>query len=536
MRPRADHRKVEEGERMIPNGGVARLGWVACAVVAVACGASPGAAHDPAQTQTAATTATPDTPPASPATAQPPPSSPPPAIAPFTKGAWTFYDSAQGLSKDIADVSADEAGNVFVAGTDALYAKKRGDAQFLRFDATNAGLTKNCYPTVPESDPGFAAALDAQLHPTPPGAAQQCPVVSVAGASAGRAIVGFQGLGTDSDGDADWAMDSGGADVVTFDGTNLTRLRHVLVASPPHTICADNDFERHATSCDPNEFYWNTGRRKLRQVFRIAVNHRAGTAEYGDVWMGGTHATFAALLNDPASRGYPDRLAGQPARWDDAKDVWEHDHPAFYDPASNLFLTGYTYAVAIDPRNGIPWASNGFRTAYMAGYPDLSTDNWWLEPIDATHPFWIDVWPDGTSSPLGGAQDHIESLSFCDDGTLWMGSSTHGLAVRDPSGSISGVAMPDPATYGDNVYAVACDPSDHSVWIGLGWGGVMRYKDGQFSVLDVAGLPGFASQPVRSIQIDRWSNPRRVYFAFIPSKDASGTIVKPGGIAEYAGP
>jgi hypothetical protein len=310
----------------------------------------------------------------------------------------------------------------------------------------------------------------------------------------------------------------------------------VLVASPPHTICADGGRERHATSCSPDEFYWNTGRRKLRQVFRIAVNHRQGTREYGDVWMGGTHSTLAALLEDAAGRGYPDRVSGQAARWNDARDVWEHDHPAFYDPASNLFLTGYTYAIAIDPRNGIAWGSNGFRTAYIAGYPDLSSDNWWLDPTDAAHPTWIDVWPDGTSSPLGGAQDHVESLSFCDDGTLWMGSSTHGLAVRDPGGGISVIGLPDPGTHGDSVTAVACDPTDHSVWIGLGWGGVMRYRNGQFSTLATAGLPDFVAQPVRSIQIDRWSTPRRVYFAFVQSTNASGAVVKPGGVAVYGGP
>ena len=64
----------------------------------------------------------------------------------------------------------------------------------------------------------------------------------------------------------------------------------------------------------------------------------------------------------------------------------------------------------------------------------------------------------------------------------------------------------------------------------------MRYRNGQFTTLNPTGLPDFAAQPVRSIQIDRWSTPRRVYFAFIPTKDGSGAMVKPGGVAEYAGP
>jgi hypothetical protein len=129
------------------------------------------------------------------------------------------------------------------------------------------------------------------------------------------------------------------------------------------------------------------------------------------------------------------------------------------------------------------------------------------------------------------------SLSFCKDGTLWMGSAGHGLARRDAAtGAISTLGLPDPVTHGDNVTAVACDPSDGSVWIGLGSGGAMRFKNGAFTLLDPAGLPGFARQQVLSIQIDRWASPRVVYFAFLPVKDANGRITAPGGVAAYDGP
>ncbi len=74
----------------------------------------------------------------------PPPSPPPPTGAPITQGDWTFYSGPQGLSGDIWDVSADEAGNVYVAGGDAVYVKQRTDQKFLRFDWQNAGLTVNC--------------------------------------------------------------------------------------------------------------------------------------------------------------------------------------------------------------------------------------------------------------------------------------------------------------------------------------------------------------------------------------------------------
>ncbi len=510
-------------------------GWALClAATLAACG---GGSSPPAATDAGAG-GTPDAGPTVVATQNPP------TTPPFTRDGWTFYGSGQGLSEDIHDVSADEAGNLYVAGGDALYAKKKGDTTFQRFDATSTGLTKNCYAGLPpKADPAFAAALD-RSHPAPPGAPKLCPVISVAGGAPGVAMVGFQGLGTDSDVDADWAQDSGGSDLVTYDGASLTRTRHVFIASPPETICVAPDaqgnlHESRATSCPnpPDPFFWQVGRRKLRQVDRIAVNHQAGTPLYGDMFMGGTHATITAYLRDSGARGYRDRTVGQPAKWVDAKDVWEHDHPAFYSADLNAFLTGEGFALAVDPRDGRPWCSNGFRTAWLAGYgADLHDDVWFLQPVDAADPLWIDLWP-SNADPTKSIDDHVESLSFCDDGTLWVGSSAHGLARLDPGGGWSRLDLPDPGAHGDSVYAVACDPSDHSVWIGLGFGGVMRRtQDGKFTTLDPTGLPDFARQPVRSIQLDRWSaGGRTVYFAFMASAQGDA-ILRPGGVASYSGP
>ena len=454
---------------------------------------------------------------------------------PVTRDGWTFYGRSQGLSDDPSDAAPDEGGNVYVAGGDALHAKRRGDGAFLRFDAANAGLTRNC------NDP-------AQIkNPNPPAPFSTCPVITVAGAAAGKALVGFQGVGTDGDSDAEWAMDSSGVDVVAFDGAKLTRTRHVLVASPPHTICVTTtcdatgkvctSFETHAGTCAPDEFTWSRGRRKGRQIFRIAVNHEVGRPEYGDAWLGGTHITLAAVLNEPGKRGFVDRTAGQPARWADAKDVWEHEHPAV-SGSHGEFLTGYTHAVAVEPRSGVPWGHNGFRLARIEGYGNgfMSPDQVWWLPLP-----WLDLWPDdrlpAESLP---AMDAVESLSFCDDGTLWMGSSGHGLARRAASGGrIDYFPLPDGT--GDNVWAVACDPSDGTVWVGLGWGGVMRFDPrapGTFTQPFglAAPIPPFWWQPVRSIQIDRWASPRIVYFAHVASRDAAGKVTHGGGVSAYAGP
>ena len=147
-------------------------------------------------------------------------------LTPVTRGHWTYYGGLQGLSPDVQDVSADEGGNVYVAGGDALYVKRRTDQSFLRFDAANAGLTKNC---------NDAADI---LVATPAKPFYQCRILAVAGASPGKAIIGFEGFGYLAVA-TDWAIHAGGADVVAFDPDKgaLARTRHVFLASPPHIVC-----------------------------------------------------------------------------------------------------------------------------------------------------------------------------------------------------------------------------------------------------------------------------------------------------------
>ncbi len=424
---------------------------------------------------------------------------------PVSKDGWTFYGQSQGLSADVRDVSADEAGNVYVAGGDAIYAKTAAGWSFLRFDWQNAGLTRNCDAT----------------------GTTQCPIISVAGGAPGVAAIGFQGLGTDGDNDPEWQLDSGGADIAAFDGHTLRRTRHVLVASPPGVVC-----ESRQNPCPAWDFTWTHGRRKLRQVYRIAVNHMRSHVQYGDVWMGGTHATFSVLLANARARGWADLTAPYPS-FADARDVWEHDHPAI--AANGLFLTGETWAIAIDPLSGDPWAANEFRTATKKGY-GAGAAQWWVplwppyDPADQFHSY-LDIWPDRSTNATDPAwMDAVASMSFCDDGTLWFASSLHGLARRDPgTGALTFVDLP--AGHGSSATAVACDPSGGSIWVGLGWGGLARLEAGAWSFPPKGLGPAFTGNPVRSIQIDRWSSPRVVYFAHLKSKQGA-----PGGVTAYAGP
>jgi hypothetical protein len=248
---------------------------------------------------------------------------------------------------------------------------------------------------------------------------------------------------------------------------------------------------------------------------------------YGDVWVGGQHATFAALLANAAARGYVDRTAGFGPEWADAVDTWEHDHPNL-DAPDGTFVNGEGWALSIDPRTGLPWGSNELRTTYVdSPYgADLSDDRWSIGPR-------LDLWKDPADTFLGPTEDGVRSMSHCPDGTLWIGSLTHGLARIDPSGAVSYPALPaaPPAT---GVAAVACDPTDASVWIGLAGGGVLRLRDGAFERLDTTGLPAFTANPVQSIQVDRWSPVRTVWFAFAPAGAGPGRAG--GGVGAYDGP
>jgi hypothetical protein len=445
---------------------------------------------------------------------------PAPAPHPIVVGSWAYYGTALGLSDDPRDVSADEGGNVYVAGGDAIYAKVRTAETFLRFDADNAGLTKNCND----------AADIANWVPAKP--FYQCNIISVGGGAPGVATIGFEGFGAEADQGTPWAQATGGADVVAFDAAQgkLTRTRHVFIASPPHVVCNAPGGETTAGTCsDPNNYWWVNGRRLFRKVMRIVVNHDRSSPEYGDVWMGGGHATFAVLLANAAQRGWRDLTDGFGPDWTDAKDVWEHLHPAITD-SMGIARLGAGYALSIDPRDGTVWGSNGIRTTWVTGYgPNLSATDWWMGTF-------YDLWTDSGDNWYGPTNDQVRSVSHCADGTLWVGSATHGLARIATDGTVSYLDLPDPATLADSVTAVACDPADSSLWIGLGSGGVMRLSNGAFQRVDTAGAPAFANQPVASIQIDRWSTPRTVYVAFAATRDATQAVLSSGGVGAYTGP
>jgi hypothetical protein len=237
----------------------------------------------------------------------------------------------------------------------------------------------------------------------------------------------------------------------------------------PHQFCMDHS----PGPCSIGDATWEKGRRKVRQVLRIVVDHRSGDIHYGDVWMAGTHGSFSVLVASPDRRGWQD-LTPQFPGTTDRRYVWEHDHPAMTVWATIggtkqlAYTTGTTSALALDPRTGDPWAANETRLATKRG-AGSRWDGWWADMWPPWKPdeisSFLDVWPDphpanptdyDATDPRW--MDAVSSLSFCDDGTLWIASLLHGLARRAPDGSMAYVHLPE--GHGDNASAIACDPSD----------------------------------------------------------------------------
>jgi ligand-binding sensor domain-containing protein len=136
----------------------------------------------------------------------------------------------------------------------------------------------------------------------------------------------------------------------------------------------------------------------------------------------------------------------------------------------------------------------------------------------------FDLWPDAPTVD----DDEVQSMTFCPDGSLWVGSIDHGLAqINTTTGAVSGYGLPGG---GQNVWALACD-SAGSLWISTDWGEVVRYDTtkGSFSMAP-PGLPELANHVAWNIQVDEFSKPRVVYFAMRPLQG------KPGGIVAYSGP
>lgn len=350
---------------------------------------------------------------------------------------WQLLGAAQGLPPEVRGVSADEGGNLWVAGgASGLFVLTPGATQLRRFTVAD-GLT------------GYDDGTG--LH----GQA----VISVAGGPPGTVFVGYQGLPGCSDAferynfqpDGGFTLDaahryiwkSGDADRVSLAGAGISVV-HYDISSGPGIVKPEPQ-----------------GREKICSVLRIAYH-----APTSSVWFGGNHGVA----------------------WGDARSaaVTEHTHPAIngYKAVSlpdggsgyhYVLLTDNYYGLSVQ-RSGDVWIGGANRSA---NFRAVTLNDFWQGDYEIQKTK-IDVWPDAQpfdAYPWQRDDDNVSDMAAMSDGTVWVSSVSHGLAHWTPSG-ISYLRDTTIQSSG-KATALEADPQDGSLWIGYIWGGVSRLKDGK---------------------------------------------------------
>jgi hypothetical protein len=438
---------------------------------------------------------------------------PPPPPPPPSEGGWTFYGRAQGGPQRVFGVSADEGGNLWVAGgEEGLFVLQKGQAQFRRFTLAD-GLRPYGY------------MLDGSA---PPGE-KYLKVISVAGGPPGVAFVGYEGKKPapgmptcEDEWDQAYAAGrtpdasiykSGDADRVTLTATGIQVVHYDLSTGP------------NKVASEPR------GREKLCNILRIAYDPRTKS-----VWFGANHGFAWGRADFP---GY--RCA--PGTWDyGCAGVMEHVHPAINawnsDQTRVVLLTDAYHGVSV-ASNGDVWFGGANRsTRFRYG---TNGNNYWAAQAQSEGSAYAwnryDIWPDAVGEPHlptreQRVDDHVSGMAVMSDQSVWVGSWVRGLALLDASGSRLRTLSTELVDGKGYVSAVARDPLDDSVWAGASWGGglsrvrgttVMKYGSGV--------LPShLVWMRILDIQVDRSSSPRRILVGF------HGTDSTPGAVGVYTGP
>lgn len=390
--------------------------------------------------------------------------------APATSEGWTFYGTANGGPSRVAGVTADEGGNLWVAGgEEGLFLLEAGKTQLRKFT-----MDDGLHP--------YGAALDGK-----PITQTYLNVASVSGGPAGVVFAGYVGMqapagayGCEDNWDGP-APDpniyaSGDADRVTLKGSGI-EVVHYDISSGPNQVAAEP-----------------RGREKVCTVYRILYD-----ATSKSVWFGGNHGY---AWGDPNSSR-----------------VMEHAHPLLNgyvnDTTTEEYaLTNEYFGLAVEPSGNL-WVGGWFRSQYCPAGKNGS-GFWTCESDGSKSDKQLDWWPDQAhtdSRPKQRVDDHVSGMALGSDGSLWIGSFTNGLAHRATDGTVSFTTkgLVDPV----RVSSVAVDPLDGSVWVGAGNGGITRIdKDGNFVPYDAHAFGARASSEVPDIQVDRSGPARRILVAF----------------------
>lgn len=439
-------------------------------------------------------------------------SSTPPPPPPSGNG-WTFHGTAQGGPRYVFGVSADEGGNIWVAGgEEGLFVLPKGQTQFRRFTLAD-GLRPYGY----------------LLDGSAPTGEKYLKVISVTGGPPGVAFVGYEGkkpapgMPTCED---EWDQaaaagrtpdasiyKSGDADRVTLTATGI-QVVHYDLSTGPNKVAAEP-----------------RGREKLCNILRIAYDPRTKS-----VWFGANHG-FAWGKADFA--GY----SCASGTWDyGCAGVREHVHPAINawnsDQTRTVLLTDAYYGVSVTS-NGDVWFGGANRsTRFRYG---TNGYNYWAAQTQTedSGSAWnrYDIWPDAVGEPNiptreQRVDDHVSGMAVMSDQSVWVGSWSRGLALLDPSGSRLRTLSTELVDGKGYVSAIAGDPLDNSVWAGASWGGGLSRVQGTTVLKYGSGvLPSeLVWMRISDIQVDRSSSPRRILVAF------QGTDTTPGAIGVFSGP
>jgi len=452
---------------------------------------------------------------------------------------WKFYATADGLPPgNVFGVSADEGGNVYVAGgTAGLLVQRGGSGPFTAY-----GIADGLHPYGYLNGDIAAALGKPNGSPSDPNPSlQSTPVISVAGGPAGTAFVGYQGKGRDiwdqdpdpaRDCENEWdriqtdhaAMDpsiykSGDADKVSLAGNGISVV-HYDIFSGPGVVAAEP-----------------AGREKLCKVWRIVYQHGTNL-----VWFGANHGFAlgkADFAGNPTCNGQLS-CAG----------VLEHVHPAFND-STGRFVTQDYWGIAIDPlsQGGLHdvWFGGLARTTrYRYGETggnyftaetmteDYSSRGNINDPANAAaKAAWqnrIDVWPDAvgeydaagnptypTPAQVNAGLDLVRGIATDPvDNSVYIASGQFGIRHLDRDGNFIEDFTTHSATkalFANNVSALAIDP-DGSLWVGYRYvGGISRIQKNGGVQHYAAVLGSLTNSPVFDIQIVP-GTPRRVMVAF----------------------
>jgi ligand-binding sensor domain-containing protein len=228
---------------------------------------------------------------------------------PISMHGFVNYSTLHGLPTTVYDVSADETGNIWAAGYEALYLLRPESTGFEELTEKN-GL-------------------------------QKWKVLSVAGLGPNEVMVGYEGVfGGKEDNDPQWMVRSGGVDRLQLAENSMLQGTHYVIHTPADEYC-------HVGS--EGDACYN-GRYKIRNVYIIRPLLSGPFA--GDIWFGGNHGV--AMWNEKQQK------------------ILEHQHCAIEGidtDGSTRFFTGDFWGLAIAPDNNV-WIGGAHRVARIPYSPE----------------------------------------------------------------------------------------------------------------------------------------------------------------------